>query len=129
MSVICPSGMMKMRKVTKMNEAIEKLLEAKNKGLDTYPFSIMKNQVLLSVKDTQDEDFSETLCEFKLDFNDQSKVYTARDLSEHFWEKALQNICQRLIDKEKAEDERKFELVRSLLLRLEDETLTRQWES
>jgi uncharacterized damage-inducible protein DinB len=96
-------------------KAIEKLLEAKELNLNTYPFSIERNEVILTVKDEEkEEEFCITLAEFRADFKNKGKVYSHINLCEHDWEEALIKTCQDQIDKYWDRVERKDKLVAEL---------------
>jgi hypothetical protein len=100
-----------------MAREIDKLIEAKSKGLDTYPFSIEKNQVLLTVKDDEDfsEDFIFILCRYKVN-EKTGKTYSVEDLSKFAWCEALDNTCSIALAKSRiSEQERKDKLAIALL--------------
>jgi hypothetical protein len=102
-----------------MKEAIEKLLKAKELGLDTYPFSTEGDKVVLNVEDTEEgKEFCVTLAEFRVDFKNKDKVYSYNNMCERDWEEPLRKVCQGQIDKYWAQIERKDKLVAELLLSL-----------
>jgi hypothetical protein len=99
--------------------SIEKLLEAKELNLNTNPFWIENNQIILKVTDEEKEEtFCIPLAEFKVDFKDNTKVYSWNDLSTHEWNDALEKTCQKQIDRHFDKIKRKERLTEELLLSL-----------
>jgi hypothetical protein len=100
-------------------EAIEKFLEAEQKGLNTAPFVWKGDQIVLRVVDKDEEVSWETVVKVKRDFKDPTKVYSYEDIFRFDWTGALLNVSQKAIDQDRNEKEKRDKLIFDLLQSLE----------
>jgi galactitol-specific phosphotransferase system IIB component len=103
-----------------MEEAIEKLLKAKNLGIDVEGFSIDQNTVYLHVEDDHDDDLIVELAEFKNDYKDKDKIYNFKVLNtEYSWENALNHSADVALERFDIANNLKATRIRERLAQLE----------